>query len=96
MELNKEPQEDPENPTPQPTSHTESHYSRVSLVPSHWTEDAAPEPTSGRCFQQSTHWAPAVVYVGWGWVGRMMQMLGLCFGFVVPSPLHPQLETKFS
>lgn len=29
VELNKEPHEDPENPTPQPTSHTESLDIRV-------------------------------------------------------------------
>lgn len=48
VELNKEPHEDPENPTPQPTSHTESHDISVSPVPSHWTgQDAAIEPRSG-------------------------------------------------
>lgn len=36
VELNKEPQEDPENATPQPTCHTESipRQQSVSLVPS--------------------------------------------------------------
>lgn len=32
VELNKEPQEDPENPTPQPTSHMESQDSSVPSV----------------------------------------------------------------
>lgn len=47
---NKEPHDDPENPTPQPTSHTESipRQQSVSLVPSHWTgQDSAIEPRSG-------------------------------------------------
>lgn len=40
VELNREPQEDPANPTPQPTSHTEPTTAEyTSLVLSHWTED---------------------------------------------------------
>lgn len=46
VELNKEPQEDPENPTPQPTSHTESipRQQSVSLVPS-----VSLDKRTGRC-----------------------------------------------
>lgn len=95
MELNKEPQEDPENPTPQPTSHTESHYSRVCPWCCLTGQDAATEPPSGPCFQQSTLGSRCCL-CGVGQGGEKDAMLGLCVGFVVPSPLHPQLETKFS
>lgn len=42
VELNREPQE-PANPIPQPTSHTEPTTAEyTSLVLSHWTEDTGP------------------------------------------------------
>lgn len=63
VELNKEPQEDPENPTPQPTSHTESYDSYPRCCPT-GPRTRAQNLGSGPCLEQTTtHWAPTVAHL---------------------------------
>lgn len=72
VELNREPQEDPANPTPQPTSHR-TYNSRVHIpgaVPldrGHWPQSLGSGPSFER---PTTHWASLFLVccwcVGWG------------------------------
>lgn len=64
VELNKEPQEDPESPTPHRTPLQQS----ASRVRSRWTEHTATRPTSGPCSQWSTHTGLRLLFV-WGGSG---------------------------
>lgn len=100
VELNREPQEDPANPTPQPTSHR-TYNSRVHIpgaVPldrGHWPQSLG----SGPSFEQpTTHWASLFLVccwcVGWG-QGRENDADAWVFclvGFVFLSLLETQVS----